>query len=346
MIMKQTEKNMVAPVFPVLNSNKTAIKTCALAKQNNYSNKILLGITQGIGNVIMATPLMKALRTLNLEIDILEGGFKPNATDVLKNMPGVQIITEEEAEKKIYLLGLQTIWPRQGIERFCAQARSAGNIINAWQQGVFAHEVEMNMSLAYTLNYKGKIPPLYCHYKKDHRFEREPDKKHVGIHVCRQYHHQFYANRALHKPLEIATEIVGAGYNPVIIGHKDCVTEDQKKEYPVGTTFMDGLELEQTAGLIKELDCMINEDGGIMHVTAAMDIPQLILFGPTSNMKNRAWSEKAALIKQGNLSCLPCQFTPRESTCTRNICMDIDPKYIVSQVKMLIEKFPKTSEIK
>ena len=109
---------------------------------------------------------------------------------------------------------------------------------------------------------------------------------------------------------------------------------------------MDGLELEQTAGLIKELDCMINEDGGIMHVTAAMDIPQLILFGPTSNMKNRAWSEKAALIKQGNLSCLPCQFTPRESTCTRNICMDIDPKYIVSQVKMLIEKFPKTSEIK
>ena len=147
MIMKMAEKKMAPPVFPVLNSNKTAIKACELTKQNNYSNKILLGVTQGIGNVIMATPLIKALRTLNLEIDILEGGFKPNATDVLKNMSGVRLITEEEAGKTIYLLGLQSVWPRPGIEQYCAQARSVGNIITAWQKGIFAHEVEMNMSL-------------------------------------------------------------------------------------------------------------------------------------------------------------------------------------------------------
>ena len=342
MIMKQTEKNMVAPVFPVLNSNKTAIKTCALAKQNNYSNKILLGITQGIGNVIMATPLMKALRTLNLEIDILEGGFKPNATDVLKNMPGVQIITEEEAEKKIYLLGLQTIWPRQGIERFCAQARSAGNIINAWQQGIFAHEVEMNMSLAYTLNYKEDIPSLYCYYFKDMKYTKDAfgstDRKWVGIHVCRQYHHQFYANRALHKPHMISHCLVEKEYIPIILGHKDCVVD--KEAYHPDTIFMDGKPLDVTAGIIKNLDCMINEDSGIMHVAAAMDTPQIAVFGPTTDMKNRPWSEKAAVIKQG-LSCVPCQYTPRESTCTRNVCMDINPEYIVNQVKLLIERFPK-----
>ena len=162
----------------------------------------------------------------------------------------------------------------------------------------------------------------------------------VGIHVCRTYHHQFYANRALHKPLEIAVELEKAGYSPVIVGHKDCVTEKEKENYPLSTSFFDGMGLADTAGVIKELDAMINEDSGIMHVCAAMDTPQLAIFGPTSDMKNRPWSEKAAVIKQG-MSCVPCQFTPKEPTCTRNVCMDINPEYIVNQVKMLIEKFPR-----
>lgn len=336
-MMKTAGTSMVAPVFPILNSSKIAIRACELVKQNNYSNKVLLGITQGIGNVVMATPLMKALRTLNLDIDILEGGFKPNATDVLKNMNGVQIVTEEEAAKKIYLLGLQTVWPRQGLERFCAQTRMAGNIINAWRKGILAHEVEMNMSLAYTLDYKGEIPPLYCNYNK----MIDPGKEiRVGIHVCRQYHHQFYANRALRKPLEIAAELLGAGYTPVIIGHKDCVPEQEKENYPIETMFRDGLELADTAGVIKELDAMVNEDSGIMHVAAAMDTPQIAVFGPTSDIKNRPWSEKAAVIKQG-LPCVPCQYTPNEPACTRNVCMHISPKYIVNQVKLLIQRFPK-----
>lgn len=337
-----TEKNMIAPVFPVLKSTAIAKKACALVKQTNCSNKILFGITQGIGNVIMATPLMKALRTLNLEIDILDGVFKPNATDVLKNMSGVKLITEEEAKNNLYLLALQTVWPRPGIEKFCAQARSAGNIIRAWEQGIYAHEVEMNMSLAYTLQYEGDIPSLYCYYKKAIPFEQigGKDVVHVGIHVCRSYHHQFYANRALANPLEIAKELERYGYTPVIVGHKDCVIKEQRREYPIRTKFMDGLELADTAGVIKNLHCMINEDSGIMHVTAAMETPQVAVFGPTSDMKNRPWSEKAAVIKQ-KLSCQPCQFTPKEPTCTRNVCMDIRPEHIVKYVKLLIERFPK-----
>ncbi|KKK77296.1 hypothetical protein LCGC14_2855010, partial [marine sediment metagenome] len=110
--------------------------------------------------------------------------------------------------------------------------------------------------------------------------------------------------------------------------------------YPPKTAFMIGMELPDTAGIIKDLDCMINEDSGIMHVTAAMDTPQVAIFGPTSDIKNRPWNNKAAVIKQG-LPCQPCQYTPKQTTCTRNVCMDISPELIVEEVKMLIEKFPK-----
>lgn len=332
----------IKPVFPDLSSkiSKQAVKEVL---QINISSSILLGITQGIGNVIMATPLIKALASMNLAIDVLDGGFNANAEKVLIDMMDVEIITEEQAKKRIYLLGLQTMWPRVGIEKYCAQVRNAGNIIHAWKHGIFAHEVEMNMALAYSLNYQGEVPSLYCKYNKslDARIKDEGNKKiYVGIHICRKYNHQFYANRALSRPIEIAEELILAGYNPVILGHQDCVSETEKPHYPLDTRFMDGMELPDTAGVIRNLDCMINEDSGIMHVTAAMDTPQIAIFGPTSDIKNRPWSKKAGVIKQG-LPCVPCQYTPKQTACTRNVCMDISPELIVDQVAMLIEKFPK-----
>lgn len=338
--MIATTKTNLQPVFPVLNSANSK-QACKLVKQANVSNKVLLGVTQGIGNVIMATPLIKALTSLNLTIDILDGAFNADsyAEKVLIDMPGVEVITEEQASQRIYLLGLQTIWPRIGIEKHCAQIRSAGNILHAWKDGLFAHEVEMNMSLAYSLGYKGEVPSLYCKYEKvimSPRFNK--DIKYVGIHLCRKYNHQFYANRALHKPYMIAHTLAEHEFTPVILGHKDCY--NSQEDYPPGTIFLDGMKLEKTAGAMKHLDCMINEDSGIMHVTAAMDIPQVALFGPTSDIKNRPWSKKAGVIKQ-NLPCQPCQYTPNQNNCTRNVCMDISPEYIVKQVKMLIEKFPK-----
>lgn len=328
-------------VFPDL-SSKISKQACKHIVQINISSSILLGITQGIGNVIMATPLIKALASMNLTIDVLEGGFNTNAEKVLIDMMDVEIVTEEQAKKRIYLLGLQTVWPRVGIEKYCAQVRNTGNILKAWKDGIFAHEVEMNMALAYSLNYQGEVPSLYCKYNK---VMEAPTiikrKKYVGIHVCRKYNHQFYANRALSKPLEIGDKLFNEGYKVVIFGHKDCVTTEDKEKHHY-FSFCDGWELPDTAGAIKNMDCMINEDSGIMHVTAAMDTPQIAIFGPTSDIKNRPWSKKAGVIKQG-LPCQPCQYTQKQTVCTRNVCMDISPEFIVKQVKMLIAKFPKNT---
>ena len=328
--------------FPDL-SSKISKQACKYVLQVNISSSILLGITQGIGNVIMATPLIKALASMNLTIDILEGGFNPGAEKVLIDMMDVEIITEEQAKKRIYLLGLQTVWPRVGIEKYCAQVRNAGNILQAWRDGIMAHEVEMNMSLAYTLGYKGEVPSLYCKYNEC--TNGSSDVKSVGIHICRKYNHQFYANRALHNPGELSYSLFQEGFIPVVIGHKNCVDEGWKKNFHTSTIFLDGKELPETAAIIRNLDCMINEDSGIAHVTAAMNVPQIVIFGPTSDIKNRPWSNKAALIKK-NLSCSPCQYTPNQTTCTRNVCMNISPELIIEQVKMLIERFPKNENNK
>lgn len=339
----ETAKMITTLGFSDLSSSK-AKKACAFVTQKNISNKVLVGITQGIGNVIMATPLIKALVSLKLEVHILEGGFNGEAEKVLHDMPGVNILHEDFAPDHTYLLGLQTLWPRVDVEKYCAQTRYTGGLQPIWNGGVSAHEVEINMSLAYSLKYEGEIPSLYCKYEPEIINYYNGDKPKVGIHVCRKYNHQFYANRALSDPAGLARLLHKEGFVPVIVGHEDCIPRNQRWGYPEDTCFMQGQELPVTAGVIKDLDCMINEDSGIMHVTAAMDVPQVAIFGPTSIVKNRPWSKKA-LILQSKLPCVPCQYTDRMQKCFKNECMDFSPEDIVGVVETLIERYPKKTEI-
>ena len=262
--MSVSEDSSVVVQFADLNAD-TSKKACKHVLQYNIADTILLGATQGIGNVILVTPLIKALTTMKLNVDILSYGFNPGADEVLEDMMNVRLVTQEQAKETNYLLGLQTVWPHCDIEKFTPQVRLCGNIQQVWKAGLMAHEVELNMSLAYSLNYKGEIPPLYCKYnivKKD----VYDDRKYVGIHVCNRYHHQFYANRELFDPIGIAKELEKEGYKPVIFGLEGV--EGNRSAWPVTTSFKTGMKLADTAGEIRHMDCMVNEDSGIMHVTA------------------------------------------------------------------------------
>jgi ADP-heptose:LPS heptosyltransferase len=324
----------------ILKSNsKVARQACQKIMQVNNSNRVLLGMTQGIGNAILVTPLIQALTSMKLEVDIINDGLIRGAEKVLVGLPNVRVIKEEAIDPKAnYLLGLQTLWPYQGLEKYVSQVRIAGNIHEMWKDNIPAHEVEVNMSLAYSLKFEGEIPPLYC-YSDPVKIERDGDRKIIGIHICKRYSHQFYANRRLYNPLLIAEAIHDAGHDVIIVGHEGCVTDEEKDKYPY-FGFHDGLNLTQTAGLIKELDCMVNEDSGIMHVTAAVDTPQVTIFGPTSWVKNRAYSDKAMLVRRA-VACITCQYTERQNNCFTNICMDVTPSYVLECVNKLLEQFPK-----
>jgi ADP-heptose:LPS heptosyltransferase len=161
-----------------------------------------------------------------------------------------------------------------------------------------------------------------------------PAKKNIGIHVCRKYNHQFHANRRTWYQLEIGKELLKRGYRVFIIGHEDAIMPETRDDNP-GFVYALGQPLEDISGLIGRLDCMVNEDSGIMHVTAAMNTPQVAIFGPTSDVKNAPWSEKSLVVRK-DIQCSPCQYTERAGNCYKNICMDIDVSYIVQHVEDLL----------
>jgi ADP-heptose:LPS heptosyltransferase len=303
--------------------------------QRNIADRVLVGASQGIGNAILTTPLIKALTSMHLKVDILlpETGLLNGAERIFVGMEGVKCLPPEGIKNRRYLLGLQTMWPQQGIEDYVAQIRFAPNINKVWMDGIPAHEVDINMSLARSLKFEGKTPDLYCnYYHVPGNFDRS--KRNVGIHICRRYNQQFMANRQLHNPLEIGRELESRGYRVFIIGHEGAVTPQDMQDHPTFVYCL-GRELEEVAGLIRELDCMINEDSGIMHVTAAMKTPQIAIFGPTSDVKNAPWSDQAVIIRK-DIPCGPCQYTENATKCCNNICMDISAADIVQHVIDLI----------
>ena len=78
--------------------------------------------------------------------------------------------------------------------------------------------------------------------------------------------------------------------------------------------------LGQLMGLIKECHLLITNDSGPMHLAAALDVPQLAIFGSTSEIATGPLSPKAKVIKH-RVDCNPCflRECPTDFRCMKGI---------------------------
>jgi heptosyltransferase-1 len=63
--------------------------------------------------------------------------------------------------------------------------------------------------------------------------------------------------------------------------------------------------LPHMAGLLREMDLVIANDSGAMHLAAAFDRPVLALYGPTDPVRTGPYGGKCRVLK-GKLRCQPC----------------------------------------
>ena len=63
--------------------------------------------------------------------------------------------------------------------------------------------------------------------------------------------------------------------------------------------------LGQLMALIKDCSLFITNDSGPMHLAAALDVPQIAIFGSTSETATGPFSPRAHVIKQA-VECSPC----------------------------------------
>lgn len=107
---------------------------------------------------------------------------------------------------------------------------------------------------------------------------------------------------------------------------------------PGAVSYAGKTHLQEFAALMKECDVVLTNDSGPMHIAAAVKVPLVVLFGPT-NYENTAPMGKHRLIHK-RVSCSPCllRHCPIDHRCMKQIQTD-------EVYRELIETLEKTGQV-
>ncbi|HEX4263698.1 MAG TPA: glycosyltransferase family 9 protein [Verrucomicrobiae bacterium] len=97
-----------------------------------------------------------------------------------------------------------------------------------------------------------------------------------------------------------------AGYNPVFsrgIGKREEAAMEQLKTLAPEAKILSPLKLAEFIAVLKEAHAVVSNDTGPMHFAAALGVPMVALFGPTSVTKWAPLSEQVRILQAENCTC-------------------------------------------
>jgi heptosyltransferase-2 len=122
---------------------------------------------------------------------------------------------------------------------------------------------------------------------------------------------------------------------------EDKLVEKVKKGLPQGNVLEAmGLPLGRTMSLIRRCDCLITNDSGPMHVASALQVPVVVIFGPTHPRLGFAPLGSENVVLCAHVECSPCSLHG-EKKCSKKsrFCMDlIEPDMVVEAVEGLLKE--------
>jgi len=95
-------------------------------------------------------------------------------------------------------------------------------------------------------------------------------------------------------------------------------------------SILKGLSLPDLAKEMRNARLFLGNDSGISHLAAALNIPTLVIFGPTDPQRWRPWGEKVKIFVP-SLACAPCEEKRKE--CRDRQCLKmIKPKEVIEEI--------------
>lgn len=69
-------------------------------------------------------------------------------------------------------------------------------------------------------------------------------------------------------------------------------------------------------GIMAHCTLFVSNDSGLMHCATALQIPTVAIFGYTSHVHTKPWSQNSVVVRKEDLSCSPCfYFSPKPAQC-------------------------------
>ncbi len=148
----------------------------------------------------------------------------------------------------------------------------------------------------------------------------------------------------------------GGGRRIVVVGgtgERDLAEELRARLGPRGHNLAGQTDVKTLAALLQQCDLFIGNDGGAMHVAAAVGVPVVAIFGPSNHVswgpyEARVWGEVGAqearsLVIRHDLPCSPCLYrgylpgTPRG--CRARDCLTlVGPDQVAAAAEHLLAR--------
>ena len=155
-----------------------------------------------------------------------------------------------------------------------------------------------------------------------------------------------FAQDKFDKLAEKFDKVIAVGTKSDLYSHGNPTWITTPWNWPEHVEFFSGT-LRECAFLVSKCKAFIGNDGGLSHVAAATGIKTFVLFGPSSDIKNKPYTKDTYVVAI-DLPCRPCQFVAgpdgkqifahNKADCPNNMkCMkDMSVDYVYSKVKNVI----------
>lgn len=343
--------------------------------EGDFQRVIIFCPYSGVGNLLLWIPALRALHQAKPEVEIFlvgpsedtalllldaglvkgslhfapsaNGGFGEQARFIVKNVrvlkPDVVVCTFLEPARMASMWALLSGAP----VRIGYGEKDEGILFTKiLPHSPETHEVYRNFNLIKLLGVPSEIPPFEyvpsetdLQWGKDWLEERKVPTPRIGIHPGsaggkRQERKRWHIGNFI----EVAKSLVTEGFGVIIFEgpFEDELGGVMEREVKENIFVVRGEKLNKIAGLMKQLDVVISNDSGLMHLASALRVPLVALFGPTDFRKNYPLSENSIVIKKPCLDA-PC-YLLEEAPCGESIsCMnEITPQEVVQAVFALL----------
>ena len=280
--------------------------------------RILIIMDQGIGNMVMLTPTIRALKRSLPDSEITVLGRQP-ALQILAGWDAVKaVVTEPPAEH--FDLGFFTIWSQDFAQKYGEQIKGQCRTVYQMQIGnPDVHESDHYFEIARILGFEDEKPEPFCATQKAD-VSLPANKKIVAL-ADTTLNNNGWERKRWPYYSQLAHELIKQGYAVVLIGGEEEAARFRPEQWPSEIINCLGrFDLPQTADILRKCDLFIGNDSGPAHMAAALGVETYVIFGPTRVKKNKPLGKKVTVINK-NLPCSPCQYTERWQKCTDWRCM-------------------------
>jgi ADP-heptose:LPS heptosyltransferase len=277
------------------------------------TSDVLVHLAAGVGNIVLATPLLVALDRLGAKVDVWLSADYRETADLLRDWTVVRTVTPDP--RFCSYDALIPAVPPFYWRAFASSYAGRAHVVTRPPDALFyTNEQEYYLHFARAFGFTGTAPPCTLPIAASDCFG-------VGASTvvlapgCKTGE---MAAKRWPWFMELASR-----FDPVaVVG-----TDDDLRRFdgvpmrfgPRVQSFVGRLTLRQTAELLASAGVVVANDSGLAHVAAAVGTPTLILFGPTPDATLGRFPPNVTVLRAG-LPCEPCWFGgARFRACDRRI---------------------------